>query len=252
MNHSREVRFFEMVNLSSRRGYCQRYLKKFALSVKKTLNPETVEELKRQYIETGLEFTHAHEKAWLEHRLEVGIDHRGMQLEFVLYGEFYKPDEAVEYPSLGVTISTSDASEELNTNAVSALKGSVRLFEPGLAGIRNAFERLSVLTGCMTILQCGVCGIGWTSHYMLHGPTVQLAKESHDNNLSKVVLCGPRRSSIVRGCRTHELSNGFAISISPLSLILMSEDGEDGRPRKHGRWDAEASHPCPPPREFRI
>ncbi len=144
--------------------------------MKKTLNREAVENLKRQYIETGLAFTHAHEKAWLEHRLEVGIDHRGMQIEFVLYGEFYKPDRIVDYPSIGVTILTADASEELNTNAVCALKGSVRLFEPGLPGIRNAFERLSVLTGCMTILQCGDCGIGWSSHYTAHGSTVQLAR----------------------------------------------------------------------------
>lgn len=116
----------------------------------------------------GLDPVHASGVAWLEERIRRWPESWGDDLHVLIYGDFRAPESNLEFPTLGITVSSERQKETIIKAALTVLKATVRVREKSVSGLLDATKRINLLLGVRTLHTWGNDACGWWS-WVTHG-----------------------------------------------------------------------------------
>jgi hypothetical protein len=136
-----------------------------------------------ELMQQGFDHLQASGRAQLERRIQDWPTAWGNTLHILLYGDFERPEKAMEYPSLGITVYPQEVENVVVggsggfsvtvgvTSVVKAhlvLEAEVTVSDRHLEGLIDAIQRINLLLGAITLENWANNAIGWWS-LLTHG-----------------------------------------------------------------------------------
>jgi len=139
-----------------------------------------------QLSDQSVDFSHAFNRALLEHRIsEEWPPAWGNKLRVLIYGDFQPPKTDVRIDQLGITVYQEKQENTVIASAMCVLAATVDVGERSIDAIRDAIGRINLLLGAWTLTTFANCPCGWWS-YVTHGTITGAGSEFSNDALLTV------------------------------------------------------------------